>query len=90
VGARASSPPSAENRVEVNGDGDADGDLLQEARRRRPQDCIELIGFLLELISRTGRLGRRLRGHALIQQSIDDLFGEFRLIETFTISRRVV
>jgi hypothetical protein len=54
------------------------GDLLQEARRRRPQDHIELIGFLLELILRTGRLARQLRGHALIQQSIDDLLGEFQ------------
>ena len=61
----------------MNGDGDADGDLLQEARRRRPQDRIELIGFLLELILRTGRLTRQLRRYALIEQSINNLLGEF-------------
>ena len=61
----------------MNGDGDADGHLLQEARRRHPQDRIELVGVLLELILRTGRLTRQLRRYALIKQSIDNVLGEF-------------
>ena len=61
----------------MNGDGDADRHLLQEARRWHPQDCIELVGVLLELILRTGGLTRQLRRYALIEQSIDNLIGEF-------------
>src|SRR5580693_8832145 len=51
----ALSAPSSQKGVEVNGDGDADGHLLQEARRWHPQDCIELVGLLLKLILRAGR-----------------------------------
>ena len=62
----------------MNGDGDADGLLLQEAWRWHPQDGIELVGVLLELISRTaGGLTRQLRRYALIKPSIDDLGREF-------------
>ena len=73
----APSSPSSQNGVEVNGDGDADGHLLEEARRRHPQDRIELVGVLLELILRTGGLTRQLRRYALIKQSIDNVLGEF-------------
>jgi hypothetical protein len=73
----APSSPSSQNGVEVNGDGDANGHLLKEAWRWHPQDRIELVGLLLELILRTGRLTRQLRRNALIKQSIDNVLREF-------------
>src|SRR6266481_1894950 len=76
--ALATSPPAAKNRVEVDGDGNADRDAPQEAWRGSAQDRIELVDFLLSLILHTRRLARQLRGDARVKESIDDKFRVFQ------------
>ncbi len=61
----------------MNGEGNANRDLLQQGWRGRPKDGVDLVGFLLKPILRAGGLARQLRRRALVEQGVDDLVGEF-------------